>query len=515
MGYDFIVIGGGHNGLVAAALLAKNGRKLLVVERRDVLGGLGALEEFRPGFRTPGLLHDTASFRPQVAELLQLERHGLVWRDDEVPVYFPQAAGRGLLLYRDPARAEPEIAAFSRRDADRYRAWRGFLGRIRNFLARLQDEPAPKLGAQGLGDLWDLARRGLALRRLSEDEMLDVLRVLPMCVGDYVGEWFETKLLRAGLAGESVAGTWLGPWSAGSAANLLLHEALTGREIRGGAAVLTRALEESCRAHGAEIRTSSPVRRILVEGGKVRGVELEGGERIDALGVLSSCDPKRTFFEMIAPRDLPAEIEEAIRHWRCRGTTAKVNLALSGPLDFAGRPGGVFEAIRTGEELDDLERAFDPVKYGEYPARPILDVRVPSLSEPSLAPSGNHVVSILAHFVPYHVRGGWTEDRKKALADHVVQTLAVYAPTLPERILSGEVLSPADLESRYGLTEGHIHHGEHGLDQMFSLRPAASCSRHLTPLPGLILCGSGTHPGGGITGGPGSLAAAAILASHR
>jgi phytoene dehydrogenase-like protein len=511
MGYDFIVIGGGHNGLVAAGLLARSGRRVLVLERREILGGMGALEEFHPGYRTPGLLHDTSSFRRPVAEKLQLERHGLQWRDDEVPAYLPQESGRGLLLYRDPSRAEAEISAFSRKDAESYKSWRGFLGRIRGLLAQIQDEPAPRLGVHGAGDLWDFARRGLALRRLSEKEMLEFLRILPMCVGDYLGERFETHLLKAGLAGPPVAGTWLGPWSAGTVANLLLQESAAGREILGGAAALIRALEAALRSAGAEIRLSAPVRRIRLEGGAVRGVELEGGERLDAPRVISSCDPRRTFLEMIPPRELPAELEAGMRHWRARGTTAAVRLALSGPLDFAGRPGGVFESIRTGEHLDDLERAFDPVKYGEISTRPALDIRVPTLSDPSLAPRGCHVVSILAHFVPYHLLGGWSEERRKALGDRVVQTLSLYAPTLQERIVGGEVLSPADLEARYGLTEGHIHHGEHGLDQMFSLRPALSCSRHATPVPGLYLCGSGTHPGGGITGAPGALAAAAIL----
>src|SRR5437867_25009 len=226
MKYDAIIIGGGHNGLTTAAFLGKAGRKVVVLERRECPGGLAALEEFHPGFKTPGLLHDTRGVRQRVAEALQLERHGLKWRNEEVPAFLPQGKGRGLLLYRDPIRAQTEIAAYSPHDAEKYSAWRGFIRRIQGFLVRLQDEPAPELGAQSLGDLWELARKALALRRLPEKDMLEFLRIGPMCVADWLNEWFETKLLKAGLAGQSVLGTWLGPWSAGTVVTLLLQESM-------------------------------------------------------------------------------------------------------------------------------------------------------------------------------------------------------------------------------------------------------------------------------------------------
>jgi len=332
-----------------------------------------------------------------------------------------------------------------------------------------------------------------------------------MCVADWLNEWFEAKLLKAGLAGPAVLGTWLGPWSAGTVVTLLLQESVAGREVLGGPAGLTAALAAACRSHGGEIRTSAAVKRLRIAAGRAEGVELESGESLDASQVVSSCDPRLTFLEMTPPRALPQDLEGVLRHWRCRGTTAKVHLALNGPLDFAGRPGGVFEAARTGEELDDLERAFDAVKYGEFSTLPVLDVRVPTLSDPGLAPKGHHVVSILASFAPHALRSGWTDASRKAFGDAVVAALARYAPSLPGRIVAGEVLSPVDLERRYGLTGGHIHHGEHSLDQLFSLRPSPSCSRHATPIHGLFLCGSGTHPGGGVTCAPGALAAAAIL----
>jgi len=511
MGYDVIVIGAGHNGLSAAGLLAKGGRKVLVLERRDRTGGIAALEEFHPGYRAPGLLQETASVRRHVVDALQLKRHGLTFRREEVPVYLPQSDGAGLLLVRDPTSAAAEIGRLSQKDAGRYAAFRAFLDRIRDFFLRVTDRPAPDLRSANLGHLFELAGSALAFRRLPKKDMLEVLRIGPMCVADWLNEWFETKLLKAGLAQPAILGNWLGPWSAGTVATFLLSELPAQREVAGGPAALVRALESACRARGVEIRTRADVSRIVLSSGRVRGVVLSDGTEIDARVVVSGCDPKRTFLGLMAPRDVPGALAEAIRSWRCRGTTAKVHLALSGTLEFAGRPGARIEAARTGEELDDLERAFDAVKYGEPSRRPVLDVRVPSLSDASLAPAGHHVVSILAHFAPYHLRGGWTQEHRRALGDAVIESLARHAPSLRERLVAADLLTPADLEARYGLTEGHIHHGEQSLDQLFSLRPHPSCARHATEVPGLFLASGGTHPGGGITCAPGALAAQAVL----
>ena len=511
MRYDVIVIGGGHNGLTTAALLGNAGRKVLLLERRSVLGGLAALEEFHPGFRTPGVLHDTSGIRRGVADALRLEVHGLKWRAEEVPVFTPQEERSGLLLYRSAERAGVEIRGHSPRDAERYAAWRGFIERIRPMVSRLQNEPAPALGAKSAGDWWDLVRMGLAFKRLAPADLHDFLRIGPMCIADWLNEWFETQVLKAALAGPAIAGTWMGPWSAGTVVTLLLQECAAGREVEGGPAALTRALESACRSNGVEIRLSRPVRRIRLEGGRAKGVDFSDGGAEDAPVVVSSCDPRTTFLNLLDPMDLPSGLETEIGHWRCRGTTGRVSLALTGPLEFAARIGGRFEAARIGEKLDDLEKAFDAVKYGEFSKSPHLEVRVPTVSDPTLAPSGHHVVSILAHFAPYELRGGWDEGRRQAFGEVVVARLARFAPGLPDRIAAAEVMTPADLEDRYGLCGGQIHHGEQGLDQLFSLRPASSCSRHGTPIPGLYLCGSGTHPGGGITCAPASLAAAAIL----
>jgi phytoene dehydrogenase-like protein len=511
MDYDVIVIGGGHNSLTAAGLLAKAGRKVLVLEKRDRLGGLAAMEEFHPGYRVPGLLHDTASVRPSVIDALELQRHGLALRHDEIPIFLPLSSGGGLHLQRNAVAAGTEIRNFSMEDASRYAEFQEFLERIRPFFLRVLDRPAPELAASGWGHLFELAGSALALRRLSQKDMIEILRIGPMSVADWLNERFEGSLLKAGLAQSAVLGTWMGPWSAGTVVNFLLDELRRGFEILGGPAALVAALEASCRSRGAEIRTGCAAARILIDSGRVRGVALQDGSEITAGIVVSGCDPKRTVLQLIDPRDIPSSMATAISHWRCRGTTAKLHLALSGPLEFSGRPGTRIEAARTGEELDDLERAFDAVKYDECSHVPILDVRIPTISDPSLAPEGHHVVSILASFAPYHLRGGWTEERRKSFGDAVVAALSKAAPSLSDRIVAGELLTPVDLEERYGITGGHIHHGEHALDQLFSLRPHPSCARQATPLPGLFLASGGTHPGGGITCASGALAAEAVL----
>jgi len=514
MGYDAIVIGAGHNGLTAAGLLAKAGRKVLVLERRDRVGGLCAWEEFHPGYRVPGILHDTASVRPHVVDALQLERHGLALRSEELPVYLPKLNTPGLLLFRDPALAAVEIRTFSTKDAQRYTDFRAFLSRVQGFFRRITEQRAPDLKDLSLGHLFEIAGSALALRRLPEKDLLDVLRIGPMSIADWLNEWFETGLLKAGLAHQAISGNWLGPWSSGTVVTFLLSELSARREVVGGPAALIRALEAACRDRGVEIQLGAAAARITLSSGRVRGVLLEDGSEVEAPVVVSGTDPKRTFLQLMSARDVPAGLADGIRNWRSRGTTAKIHLALNAPLEFAARPGAKIEAARTGEDLDELERAFDAVKYGEPSSSPVLDLRVPSLSDPALAPAGHHVVSILASFAPYHLRGGWTQERREALGEAVVAALSRHAPTLRERLVYGEVLTPLDLEERLGVTEGHIHHGEQCLDQLFSLRPLPSCSRHSTPVPGLYLASGGTHPGGGISCAPGAFAADAVLHSR-
>ncbi|MBI1853676.1 MAG: NAD(P)/FAD-dependent oxidoreductase [Planctomycetes bacterium] len=510
MKVDAVVIGAGHNGLTTAALLAKSGRKIVVVEKRDKVGGLCALEEFHPGFKVPGVHLDTSGVRRDVAESLDLARHGLAFVAEEPPVFAPASDGPGLLLHRDPAKADAEIRAHSARDAKRYVEFRAFIGRVRGFIARLLNEPPPDLNGTGAGELWDLARTAIALRRLGADDMLEIARIAPTCVADWLNGWFECELLKAALAGPSLHGTFMGPWSSGTTATSLLQECVASGGVRGGSAALVTALHAAARAAGVDVRLGSAVEHIDVAGGRVKGVTLASRETIECSIVASSCDPKRTLLDLVAATHLAPRFAMAMRNYRMRGTSAKVHLALRRPLEFRARPGQVFEIARTGETLDELERAFDPVKYRKFSSEPILEIRVPSISSPELAPAGQHVASILVNGAPAELEGGWTDARRDELGNAVVNALARYAPGVRESIVAREVLTPLDIEQRYGVTGGHIHHGEHALDQLV-MRPAPQCARYATPIEGLYLCGSGSHPGGGVTCAPGALAAKTII----
>jgi phytoene dehydrogenase-like protein len=512
MAIDTVVIGGGLNGLAAAARLAGAGRKVVLLERRAQLGGLAGMVEFHPGYRVPGILHDEGLVSPRLAARLGLERHGLELRDPP-PVLLAESNGPGIPLARDADQAAAELGARSPRDAEAYRRFRGFLARLAPLVEELMTSPPPPLSPAGLGGFWEIAKRGLSLWRLGRRDTLELLRVAPMCVADFLNEQFETALLVEGLAAPAVVATWAGPWSAGTNTNLLLAEAAPGRLVAGGPAALATALEKAARAADVEIRTSAAVERIRVENGRASGVTLASGEPIDAATVVATSDPKRAFLDLIPPGTLPIRIEEEFRRIRMRGTAAKVHLALDGPLELAARPGQRWERVRIGGgHVDDLERAFDAVKYREVAARPHLEIRVPSVVDPTLAPDGHHVVSILVSYVSHDVDGGWTKKRRADLLESVVATLERYAPEVRRRIVGQELLAPPDIEERYALTGGQLHHGEPALDQMLVLRPAPSAARYRTAVPGLYLGGSGSHGGGGVTFAAGALAAEAALA---
>ncbi len=507
--YDVIVIGGGHNGLATAALLAAHGRSVVVLERSSVLGGLAVGDEFHPGFTSVGLLHDTTGLSPRLARELKLTHNGLAI--EPPPVFAPQdpADGPGLLLHHDPALAAGEIEAHSATDAQRYGEYREFIQRIRRFTRGLFDSEPPALAGDA-ASLWSLVGRGLAFRRLGRSAMMELLRIAPMCLADWLNEWFDDELLRCTLALPAIAGTRTGPWSPGTAANLLRLESMAGKAVAGGPKTVIDALEAAARQRGVDIRVQAEVRHIRTADGAVEGVTLSGGETIDAGVIAASCDPKRTFLELLSPSVVTPKLKHMVDKLRSSGTTAKVDLALRGPLRFACRPDLEVEQARICTTIDDMERAFDETKYGRYSQQPVLDVYVPTVSTPRLAPEGQHVVSIVAHFAPYDLDSGWTDADRQTLGDTVVATLGRYAPDLSRQIIARQVLSPVDIEQRYGVTGGHIHHVEHALDQML-VRPAPQCARYVTPLGGLYLCGSGSHPGGGLTGAPGTLAAAAVL----
>lgn len=511
--YDVIVIGAGHNGLATAAILARAGRKVLVLERREVTGGMCAGEEFHPGYRSAGLLHDTNQLRSGLIDALRLTEYGLEMTP-AAPVLIPEEAGSGIMLGGDDEAAAREIARVcGDRDAEGWRRYRRFVADARRVIEPLLNEIPPDLARVGTlesGSIQALLKSGMALRKLGRDGMAELLRVPPMCVADWLNEFFAHDLVKGALAHAAISGTWAGPWSPGTAANLLLLECSTGGSIRGGAASLATALDRAARAAGVEIRTGAGVGEIMIQDGAATGVVLSGGEKIPARRIAASCDPRVVFLDLLPAGTLALAFEHRIDVIRGRGTTAKVHLALSRHLEFASRPGERIERARTSASLDDLERAFDPVKYRRASERPLLDIFVPTVSQPDLAPGERDVVSIVVNFAPYDLEGGWTDAARERLGDAVVAELERVAPGVRAAVEGREVLTPADIAARYGVSGGHMHHAEHALDQLV-IRPSIETMRYATPVPNLFLCGSGSHPGGGVTGAPGALAAAAML----
>jgi len=510
--YDAVVIGAGHNGLTTAALLAKKGRKVLVVERRDTIGGLATPEEFYKGYRSPAILHNTTTVRTKVLRELNLNKYGLEMDAAPPAVFAPHKKSRGLLLHYDPAKAYDEIARFSKRDADRYAEYRAFIKKVRGFISSVFDDVPPDLAGGSKGDMLKMMMKGMALRRLGKKTMMELFRIAPMSVADWLDEWFETDLLKALLAGPAIYGSFTGPRSPGSAFSLLLWECAQGPAVKGGAPALIKALESAGREMGVTILKGVPVARINVSQGRSLGVTLENSQEIPARIVAASCDPKTTFLNLVEGCEISESLEHGVRHFRSFGTTAKVNVALNSRVDLANRKGETVEYTRIGETLDDLERAFDATKYGRISDKPVLDIHVPTIQNKDFAPAEHSVFSVLFHFAPYELSEGWNLTERNSLAEKVIDTLSYFAPGIEDEIEACRVLSPQDIEAGFGTTQGHIYHGEHAIDQML-VRPSLECSQYKTPISGLFLCGSGSHPGGGLTCAPGALAARSILAS--
>jgi phytoene dehydrogenase-like protein len=510
---DVVIVGGGHNGLTAAFYLAKAGLSPLVIERRDSVGGGAATGELHPGFRCPTLTHSTGLLWSEIAGDMELRRHGVEFLASDAQVFAPGGDGRALVLYNDAARSAEGIRAFSAKDADAYPAYRRAMSRISSVIASTFAVTPPSIDAPTAGDAWNLLRTGRRFRALGKRDAYRLLRWGPMPVADLMHEWFETELLAASIAAAGVSGTMLGPWSAGSSLVLLLREAhrriAVGAQVRGGPGALTSAMARAAEAAGAQIRTGATVERILVRNERVAGVALSTGEEIPARAVISAADPKTTFLRLMDPVDLAPDFITKIRNYRSQGTVAKLNVALSALPRFTGAAGPevLSGRIHIGPELDYLERAFDHAKYGEFSREPWLDVSIPSILDPGLAPPGAHVMSVYVHVAPYALRGRTWDDARDTLRDTVMRTLDRHAPGIASLVVAGQVITPDELERNYGLFGGHIFHGEMALDQLFTMRPVLGCGQYRAPLPGLYLCSAGTHPGGFLTGGGGRNAA--------
>jgi phytoene dehydrogenase-like protein len=523
---DVVIVGGGHNGLVTAFYLAKAGFKPLVLERRAQVGGAAITEELHPGFRCSTLAHLPGPLRADIVRDMQLEQQGLKFTTPEVSTISLLPDGRALILYADARTALEEIAQWSQKDAAAYREFGAALGKIGKVIGRALALTPPNIDNPSSGDLWGMLQTGRSIRNLGKKDLYRVLRWGPMAVADLVAEFFDTEPLRATIATRGVFGTFLGPWSAGSALVLLLRAAAdraadsspagSVQFPAGGAGSITLAMAAAAKQAGAEIRTSADVAEIRVNDGVATGVILTSGEEISARAVISNADPKRTLMRLIDPAHLSPDFIQKIKNYRSVGTLAKINLALSALPDFTALKSNangklLHGRIQISPEIDYLERAFDESKYGNFSRNPYLEITFPSLSDPSLAPAGQHVMSIYMQYAPYKLRDSGWESQRTALGETVVKTIAQYAPNLPQLILRHQIITPKDLEETYGLTGGHILHGELALDQFFTTRPLLDWARYQTPIERLYLCGSGTHPGTGLTGGSGANAARVIV----
>jgi phytoene dehydrogenase-like protein len=527
LGQRVVLIGGGHNALITAFYLAKGGFKPIVLERREMVGGGAITEEFHPGFRASTLAHTLGPLRADLAKDLQLEKFDCEILSPDPRVFAPTPDGKALHFYKDVAKTAAAIGSFSAKDAARYSQFCESLAETAGFFTQLTSITPPAIDHPTPEDLWNLLKTGRGVRSLGKTGIFDLLRWGPMAVADFVAEFFETELLRAVIAARGIFGTALGPWSAGSTAVLLLRAAADAHPVgsasfpRGGLGSFTRALAESAKHTGVEIRTDAEVQHIRIKDGAVTGVVLAGGEEIAADAVASGVDPKRTFFNLVDPSHLDPTFANRMKNFRANGTVAKVNLALNGLPVFSALDAtesslkSLSGRIHIGPEIDYLERAFDASKYGEFSTAPYLDATIPTILDPSLAPDGKHVLSAYVQFAPFKLKVGNWDTRRKDLGDTVIKTLATYAPNLPSLVEGIQVITPKDLETSYGFTGGHIFHGELALDQLLTMRPILDWARYKTPIRGLFLCSSGTHPGNGLTGASGANAAREIIRELR
>ena len=527
--HDAVVIGGGHNGLVTAAYLARAGLGTLVLERRASVGGAAATSELARGFRVPTLAHTVGRLRASVVRDLGLRERGLAFLAPDVRVFAPQPDGTAITLWADVARTADGLRGRRPHDADAYANFDRLVRSLARFVGDLAATTPPDIRSPSLGDALTGLRLGRSFRGLGKHDARTLLRVLPMAVADFAGEAFEDDALRAVVAARGIQYTAMGPWSAGTTGVLLADSVgpeggAAGQAVfaKGGPGAMSDALAAAVRAFGGEIRTNADVVAITARDGRANGVALGSGEEIGARIVVSGLDPKRTLAQLVDPVELGPTLGWRVANYRTAGAVAKVNLALAALPRFTAAGEDARQLLRgriviaTG--MDDLERAFDDSKYGRMSAQPYIEATIPSLADPLLtsgAPAGGHVLSAIVQWMPYALRDHGWDDCREELGDLVVRALERFAPAIADLIVARQVLTPLDLESGFGLTGGHPLHGEPGLDQFFLWRPLLGHARYRMPLEGLYLCGSGAHPGGGITGQPGQNAAREILTDWK
>jgi phytoene dehydrogenase-like protein len=518
--YDAIVIGGGHNGLVNAAYLAKAGKKVVVLERRHVLGGAAVTEEIVPGFLFSECSYVVSLLRPEIIRELDLPRHGL----EILPLdgtFSPMLNGDYLWRMNDHARTQREIRRHSRVDAEAYDEFSKMMTPMCRFVKPILSMIPPDPTTLHPRDLQRLYFLGQRFRELSSDERYTLIQLMTMSAADFLDQWFETDVLKATMSASGIIGTFLGIRSPGTA-YVLLHHYMGEIDgafrswgfSRGGTGAISNAIAAAARELGVEIRTQAPVDKILVKNGRTTGVALKSGEEISASVVSSSVDPHLTFEKFLAPNELPADFLDSVRRYKFRGSSGKVNLALDALPDFRSMPGQgahLRGAISISPSIEYMERAYDDAKYGHYSRHPYVDMVIPSLTDPSVAPPGKLVLSCFVQYAPYKLAQGTWDDHKEAFGDTVINTIAEHAPNIKKIIVGRQILTPLDLEREFGLTQGNIFQGELSLEQLFFLRPVPGWAYYRTPVDNLYMCGSATHPGGGIMGAPGRIASQVIL----
>lgn len=521
--YDAVIVGAGHNGLVAAAYLARGGKRVIVLERRHLIGGAAVSEQLYPGFTYSSCSYVCSLLRPQIMRELDLPRHGLQVIPYEI-TSCPSLSGPSLSLYADHDRTRRSIRRHSVRDAEAYDYYSLEIQRQCRFIRPLLMMTPPDPTSVRPRDLEGLWRLGRAFNAMPDRQKYETLRFWTMSIADFLEEYFESPILKGLSAGSSIIGTALGPYSPGSAYVLLHHymgevdgEIGAWGFARGGMGSVSNAIAGAAREAGAEIRTEAPVAEIIVKEGRAVGVALADGEEIHGTAIVSNLDPKRTWLKLMPREAVSEELRERLERFKIRGSSGKLNIALDALPRFPGLPEeAVHGAIEIGDSLDYLERAYDDYKYGRWSRRPFLDIVIPSTVDPTMAPPGKHYMSVFVQYVPYRLADGpWTDEKRQAFGETVIDTIAEHCPGFRELILHCQVRTPWDLENEVGLTEGNIFHGELTLDQLLFNRPLPGLAQYRGPVRNFYMCGSGTHPGGGVMGAPGANAAREILRDFK